>query len=64
MNIHPLHMLARYLAYVPNLLGTFVSGTYLGITGEVEVAVGCVAVIYAKMLGPHNILTTFYFLFI
>ena len=30
------------IAYLPNLMNTFVSGTYVAITCEVEVAVGCV----------------------
>ena len=31
-----------YMAYVSNLVGRFVFGTYLEITGEVSVAVSCV----------------------
>ena len=37
------------MVYVPNLEGIFVSGTYLAITYEVAVVLGCVmAYIYAK----------------
>ena len=39
---------AKYLAYMPNVVGVFVYGIYLAKTGEVKVAVGCVLVIYAK----------------
>ena len=31
-----------HMAYVPNLLGIFVFGTYMVITSEVEVAIGCI----------------------
>ena len=47
-------MHARYLAYMAymlNLVGIFLSGTYLAGTCEVEVAVGCVLVYVFKNIG-------------
>ena len=44
----------EYVAYLPNLVSILVSGTYLAIIFEVAVAVGCILVIYAKMLGLHD----------
>ena len=41
-----------YVAYMPNLVGIFGSGTYLAITCRVKVAVACVLE-YTKFLGPH-----------
>ena len=34
-------------------MGIFVSGTYLAITYEVEVTVGCVLANMCKLLGPY-----------
>ena len=57
MHRHLLYIHAIYLAfdaYVPNLVDISVCGTYLAVTGETEVAVGCVLVyICKKKLGPH-----------
>ena len=42
MHIHPVDMCieyCEYMAYMPSLMGIFVSGSYLSITAEVEVAV-------------------------
>ena len=42
MNIHLPYTSIKYLMYMPNLVGIFVSRTYLAITSEVCIAVGCV----------------------
>ena len=44
MCTHPLYIHVKYLTYMSTLVGLFISGTYLAITGEivVKVAVGCV----------------------
>ena len=42
MCIHLPYKSIKYLAYRPNLVGIFVSGTYLAITLEVCIAVGCI----------------------
>ena len=39
MGILPPYMPVKYFAYMPYLVGTFVSGTYLTITCEVDIAV-------------------------
>ena len=39
------------MASMPNLVGIFVSGTYLTITCEVEVAIGCVLTYIYKNIG-------------
>ena len=48
------HIYVRYLAYmayIHNLVGIFVSGTYLAITAEVEVVAGCVLVYMCTNVG-------------
>ena len=42
MHIHQPDMPIKYLAYMPNSVNRFASGTYLAITGEVQFVVGCV----------------------
>ena len=50
MCIHPLHWHIKYLAYMPNLVGLFVSCTYLAITCEVGVAGGCILAYMWKII--------------
>ena len=42
MCIHCLYVYVKCLAYMPHLVNIFVSGTYLALPGEIEVAVGFV----------------------
>ena len=55
--MHMLHMWHIYAntspRYAHQILGIYVSGRYMAITGEVEVAVGCVLVCICKMLGMY-----------
>ena len=44
-------MHVKYLTYVSNLEGIFVTGTCFAITFEVEVTVGCVMVYVCKNVG-------------
>ena len=48
---HTLYMHINYMAYMPKLVGIFVSGTYLAITDEVGVAFGCVLAVIFKLLS-------------
>ena len=41
----------QYLPFLPNMIGIFVSGMYLAITCELEVAVGCALVNLCKNTG-------------
>ena len=41
----------KYLAYMPNLVGIFVSSTYLAVIWEVCIAVGCVLTHMCKNVG-------------
>ena len=41
--------------HMPNLVGIFVSCTYLAITGQLEVAFGCVLVYMCSMLGSKGL---------
>ena len=50
-------MYAKYFAYMPNLVGIFLSGTYLTITGEVNVEGGCGLACMCNMLGPQTHIT-------
>ena len=48
------------MTYISNLVGVFVSGTYLAITFEVEIAVGYVLAYICKTVGstcPYKMLT-------
>ena len=51
MCIHATYILDKYVAYIYHFNRIFVSGTYMAIIWEVEVAVGTLWHIYAKMLG-------------
>ena len=54
MCIHLLHICIKYLmymAYIPNLLGIFVSITYYAITCVAETAVGCILAYKCKNVG-------------
>ena len=42
------HRYWGYIGYMPNLVGIFVSGTYLAKTHKVEVAVGCILAYVCK----------------
>ena len=48
-----LYEYVKYLAYMPKLVGIFVSSTYLVITQVVEDAVGCGLVYVFKKLSPY-----------
>ena len=52
------HQILGIMAYRPNLVGIFVSGTYLAITCEIEAAVGFALAYICKTLGlyAHNML--------
>ena len=52
----PIYVIIR-LAYMPNLVCIFVSGTYLAITNDAKVAVGCVLANMCINVGPHAHLT-------
>ena len=54
MCIHPLFRHAKFLAYMPKLVGIFVFGTYLAITCEIEFAVDCAWAYIYKMLGLYT----------
>ena len=48
-----------YMAYMPNLVGIFVSSTYLALTWEVHTTIGCVLSHMCKNIGsiyPFNML--------
>ena len=57
MHMHLPYVSIKYLAYMPNLVGIFVSGRYLAIACEVDVVLRCILASMLKLLGPYAHIT-------
>ena len=53
MHMHHPYLHVKYSAYMPKLMGIFVSCTYLASTGELEVVFGCVLAHICRNVAPE-----------